>query len=129
MATLAQLIVRYAQQRPVLPAIGRETQATRVVREYLETHYAENILLEELAEMTQLMPLRLLRVFRQQMGLPPHTYLIQVRVAQAKRLLRSGMAIAQVASDTGFADQSHLTRHFKRILGVTPGQYSNSLTH
>ena len=64
-----------------------------------------------------------MRVFRKVLGLPPHAYLVQVRITQAKKLLASGMAIAEVAAETGFSDQSHLHRHFKRIVGVTPGQY------
>jgi AraC-like DNA-binding protein len=55
-----------------------------------------------------------------------YEYLTQVRVARAKRLLSQGYAIAQVAQKTGFADQSHLTRQFKRFVGVTPGKYGSS---
>jgi AraC-like DNA-binding protein len=64
-----------------------------------------------------------LRAFRAETGLPPHAYLNQVRVRQARALLASGMAPAQVAATTGFADQAHLTRHFKRVVGVPPGAY------
>jgi AraC-like DNA-binding protein len=53
-------------------------------------------------------------------------YLTQVRIFRAKKLLASGIAIAQVAQEVGFAHQSHLNRHFKRIIGVTPKQYQNS---
>ncbi len=65
-----------------------------------------------------------LRVFCKQVGLPPHAYLVQTRVARAKVLLSMRLPIAQVAADTGFTDQSHLNRHFKRIVGVTPRQYA-----
>ncbi|NEQ55828.1 MAG: helix-turn-helix transcriptional regulator, partial [Leptolyngbya sp. SIO3F4] len=54
---------------------------------------------------------------------PPHAYLNHVRVHQAKRLLASGHSITDAALSTGFADQSHLHRHFKKMVGVTPGQY------
>ncbi|MDJ0570973.1 MAG: helix-turn-helix domain-containing protein [Pleurocapsa sp. MO_192.B19] len=73
--------------------------------------------------MVNLKPLRLLRVFRQTLGLPPHAYLVQVRITQAKKLLARRISIAEVAAETGFTDQSHLHRHFKRVVGVTPGQY------
>jgi len=69
--------------------------------------------------------LRLLRVFRKELGIPPHAYLTQVRVLRAKKLLSVGIPIAQVAWETGFADRSHLNRHFKRLVGVAPGQYQN----
>jgi AraC-like DNA-binding protein len=62
--------------------------------------------------------------FTKQVGLPPHVYLNQVRVNRAKQLLADGQPIALVAYETGFADQSHLTRHFKRLFGLTLGQYS-----
>ncbi len=68
-----------------------------------------------------------MRVFRQETGLPPHTYLIQLRINQAKAHLQAGETIAEVAAATGFSDQSHLTRRFKRIVGVTPGQYVTSI--
>jgi AraC-like DNA-binding protein len=71
----------------------------------------------------QLSPFHLLRVFRAAVGLPPHAYQIQLRVARAKELLRAGMPIAAVAVEVGFVDQSHLTRHFKRLVGVPPGRY------
>ena len=76
-----------------------------------------------LAQLTQLNPLKLLLSFRQVTGLPPHAYLVQIRVQQAKQQLAAGRAIATVALETGFSDQSHLNRHFKRLVGVTPGQY------
>ncbi|MBD2099646.1 AraC family transcriptional regulator [Leptolyngbya sp. FACHB-261] len=120
--TLTQLIARHAGERPTWQ-IGREQQAVRWVRQYLEAHYAENVSLQQLAQLTQLKPLRLLRVFRQEVGLPPHAYLTQVRVLRAKALLALNWPIAQVALATGFTDQSHLNRHFKRLVGTTPRQY------
>ena len=67
----------------------------------------------------------LIRVFRNAVGMPPYTYLNQIRVEKAKRLLRRGMSIADAAFAVGMSDQSHLTRHFKKIVGVTPGRYRN----
>jgi AraC-like DNA-binding protein len=58
--------------------------------------------------------------------LTPHAYLDQLRVRHARELLRNGIAPADVALRTGYADQSHLTRHFRRLVGVTPGQYARS---
>ncbi|MBE9155910.1 AraC family transcriptional regulator [Nodosilinea sp. LEGE 06152] len=121
--TFAQLVARHADQQPRWRSPGRETRAIAQAREYLEAHYSENVSLDELAAIAHLSPFYFLRVFRQQVGLPPHGYLNQVRLRQAKRLLGQGRAIATVAHLTGFADQSHLTRQFKRTWGVTPGQY------
>ena len=57
-------------------------------------------------------------------GLPPHAYQIQLRVARARELVAAGVPLAEVATMTGFADQSHLTRLFKRVVGIPPGQYA-----
>ena len=80
--------------------------------------------LAQLAEIAQLSPFHLLRSFRNQVALPPHAYQIQVRILRAKQMLRAGMPCIETAFAVGFADQSHFTKHFKRIVGVTPGLYS-----
>ena len=123
--TLAQLITRHASDRPFPTPIKQEHLAVQQTQTFLKTHYAETISLEQLAQQVNLKPLRLLRVFQRELGLPPHTYLVQVRVAQAKKLLALGVPIAQAAYDTGFTDQSHLHRHFKRLVGITPKQYAD----
>ncbi|MBD1847695.1 AraC family transcriptional regulator [Cyanobacteria bacterium FACHB-63] len=124
--TLTRLLTRYTRDRPELPSIGSEMRAVTQARNYLEEHYNQNISLEQLSEITGLQSLRLLRAFRKQLGLPPHQYLIQIRIARAKQNLTKGIPISSVAIATGFTDQSHLTRHFKRIVGATPRQYAVS---
>lgn len=120
---LTQLIRGYASHQPRMPLEGQENSAVQLVQEYLHNHYTQNISLDELARLVNLSPFRLLRTFRKQIGLPPHAYLNHVRVNQAKQLLGSGYPIADAAVATGFSDQSHLHRHFKKMVGVTPGQY------
>lgn len=121
--TFAQLLSRHAERRPSAPAPGREQLAIRQACDFLEAHHAANVSLATLAALAQLSQYHFLRVFRTRLGLPPHAYLVQLRVAAAKRLLALGMPIPQAAVEAGFVDQSHLTRHFKRLVGVTPGQY------
>jgi AraC-like DNA-binding protein len=123
LGTLTELIVRYAGDRPIFKQIGKEYRSIERVKAYLESNYPENISLEQLAAIAHLSPFYLLRTFRDCVGMPPYEYLTQVRILQAKRLLSQGYAIAQVAQQTGFADQSHLTRQFKRFVGVPPGKY------
>ncbi|MEO0456867.1 MAG: AraC family transcriptional regulator [Cyanobacteria bacterium P01_A01_bin.114] len=123
LTTLTHLITRYADPAPEISKLGPEERAVHYIRDYLESCYSENIALQQLADLVELKPLRLLRAFRKTMGLPPHAYLLQVRINRAKALLAQGQPIIDVAGETGFADQSHLTRHFKRFVGVTPGQY------
>lgn len=121
--TFAQLISRYAQAPPAVKPISPEFSAIEQAQAYLKANYTDNITLEQLSILVNLKPLRLLRTFRKALGLPPHAYLIQMRIAQAKKLLATGMSIADTAFETGFCDQSHLHRHFKRMVGVTPRQY------
>ncbi len=122
--TLARLVVRYADDRPQIGEPPREQEGIRRVRAYLDEHYAENVSLAQLAALAQLSPFHLLRSFRRQMNLPPHAYQIQARILRAKQLLRAGVSCVDTALAVGFADQSHFTRHFKRIVGVPPGVYS-----
>jgi len=97
--------------------------AVGIVRDLLAERLTEPPSLAELAELTGLSQFSLLRAFRNETGLPPHAFLNQLRVRRARLLLDDGMPAAEVAVATGFADQAHLTRHFKRILGVPPAAY------
>jgi len=105
------------------PATGRlSTEAVRRVRDYIHEHLAREITLEALAALVHLSPYHFAHKFKAATGVPPYQYVLQCRVERAKTLLMSGEhAISAVAQAVGFAGQSHLTRHVKRILGVTPG--------
>ena len=105
---------------------GREPNAVRRSREYLQEHLAENVTLEALARHAGLSAFHLCRVFRRAVGITPHTYQTQIRVRRAKSLLREGLPITTVAAQTGFYDQAHLTRHFKRMIGLPPGRYTRN---
>lgn len=105
---------------------ANEPRAVQEVRDYLEAHLAENVSLDALADLVGLNRAYLIRVFRRSVGIPPYTYLIQIRVEHAKSLLRTGADPAQVALEVGFGDQSHLNLHFKRVMNLTPGRYARS---
>lgn len=120
---LSQLILRCAKNPPCQAKLGEERQPVERVRVYLEDYYNQEISLEQLTQVANLSSFHLNRSFRKIFGLPPHAYQIQVRILQAKRLLRKKWSIEKVALETGFASQSHFGSHFKRLVCVTPRQY------
>jgi AraC-like DNA-binding protein len=120
---LVELVARHSAVPAALPRLGKESRAAKRVQEYLTDNYARTISLSELAQQNGLSPYHLHRMFSRATGMPPHAYQVQVRIARAKSLLLQNWRIADVASATGFADQSHFTRHFKRLMAVTPGEY------
>jgi AraC-like DNA-binding protein len=109
---------------PPLEGCGREERlGIRKVREYLIQHHAENVALEQLSRVANMSPFHLHRVFTREVGMSPHAFQTTVRIARAKVLLYQGRALRVVAAETGFADQSHFTREFKRFVGLTPGAF------
>ncbi|QHB99710.1 helix-turn-helix domain-containing protein [Epidermidibacterium keratini] len=108
-------------------AAPRETDqagAVRRIRDELERHLLDPTPLSQIAGSVGLSEGHLIRTFTRHVGLPPHQYVIGRRIEQARGLLLSGVPAADVAAATGFHDQAHLTRHFKRMLSVTPAAYA-----
>jgi AraC-like DNA-binding protein len=95
----------------------------RRVRAYLDENAATDISLTDLAQMVNASAYYLNRVFRADVGIPPHAYQTQVRIERARELLARGMPVHRVAVELGFYDQSHFTNQFKRLLGYTPSTY------
>lgn len=120
---LAKLILRCAADPPCFAKLGKERQPVDRVRAYIKDHYNQEVSLERLAQIANLSSFHLNRSFRKTFGMPPHAYQIQVRILQAKWLLRKKWSLNKVAAETGFVSQSHFSSHFKRLVGVTPGQY------
>ncbi len=97
-------------------------------RAMLDERFTETVALDELASHARLDKFHLCRAFRDQVGLPPHAYVTHRRVSRAQDLLARGIPQAEVAASVGLYDQSQLHRHFKRILGVTPGAFACAAT-
>jgi AraC family transcriptional regulator len=99
------------------------------VLEYVNTHLDEDITLTTLAELVHITPYYFCRLFKQSMGIAPHQYLMQRRLEQAKVLLRQqpDTNIADIALQCGFTNQSHLSRHFRLQMGITPKQYRRQM--
>jgi AraC family transcriptional regulator len=114
---------------PRRTARGRDGALPRVrlraVVEHIEDHLDTSPTLEEMAGIARVSPYHFARQFKTATGLPPHQYVIMRRIERARQLLQAddNVSLAQVAAIVGFSDQSHLTHHFKRLVGVTPGQF------
>lgn len=103
-----------------------EPAVARHLRDLLDAHLVEEISLDQAAALLQAQPSHLVRTFTRAYGLPPHRYLTGRRVDRARHLLLDGMPIAEAASAAGFHDQPHLTRHYRRLLGTTPGRHATA---
>jgi AraC-like DNA-binding protein len=119
---LARLVERHGESG-ASPRTKYAGSAVILARRYLDENYSAAIRLAELSSVCGMSPFHLIRSFREAVGMTPHAYLTQVRANRARELLPGGMAISAIAYRCGFSDQSHLTRTFKRIFGVTPGMY------
>lgn len=127
LAAFARLLARHSFQPSRPPGVGAEHAAVARVTQRLRDNLDADLPLGELAATACLTPWHFIRVFARHTGFTPHAWLMQQRARRARELLLGGAAIADVAARTGFADQSHLTRTLKRIMGVTPGQLRNSV--
>ena len=114
--------------RPLPSARGHP--GIKRARDFLHEHVSDSISLQDLVGASGgLNQFQLVRDFSACFGLPPHSYQLQLRVIQARKLLASGLSSAQVAAELGFADQSHFSRHFSRVIGVTPGAYARATAY
>jgi AraC family transcriptional regulator len=97
----------------------------RAVVEYVEDNLDGGLSLEQMAAVARVSVYHFARQFKSATGLPPHQYVILRRVERARQLLQGGgdLSLAEIAVDAGFSDQSQFSRHFKRLVGVTPGQF------
>ncbi len=123
---MAQMILRHAPKNICRMPTGREHEAVDMIKAYIHDHYGINISLADLSSVTGKSRYHLLRLFSKHTGLTPHAYLNLTRASKAKQLLDEKVSIIDAANAVGFFDQSHLNRIFKRIYGITPGQYNNA---
>jgi AraC-like DNA-binding protein len=111
-----------AEQLPV----ARLTPPVAQARKILEERFDEDVRLEELEARVGLSRFYLVRRFRAEVGMPPHAFQLALRLDRAKVLTAQGVPLADVALRCGFTDQSHLSRHFRKLVGVAPGAYARS---
>jgi AraC family transcriptional regulator len=122
-ALTACLLQRYSTTPSASPPPGKlPPRAWKNVVSYVEEHLQDDISLEDMARIARLSPFHFSRCFKAMSGTSPHQYVIERRVERARELLtKSNLSLSQIAIESGFSDQSHLTRHMKRLLGLTPG--------
>ncbi|CAN7335757.1 helix-turn-helix domain-containing protein [Duganella sp. LjRoot269] len=123
----AGLTGRYLHHAVTPPDAGTERAAIRSAREFLDQHLDDQVSLEDIAAAAGLPAFQLFRAFERALGMTPHAYQRQARVRLAIQLIRRGHALVEAGVMSGFSDQAHLTRWFRRFMGVTPGQYQRAV--
>jgi AraC-like DNA-binding protein len=106
---------------------GRDLTLAQAAHGILTAHIGRRVSLDRVAESCGVTTFHLIRVFRRVTGFSPYAYLMVLRVNEARRLLDAGASISDAVHSCGFSDQSHLTRVFKRTLGLPPGQYVRAI--
>lgn len=123
LALVCDRLHRHLTRRVGEPACHGDAALADRLRDLLDAKVVDGLTLDDAARALGAAPAHLVRSFTAAFGLPPHRYLTGRRVDLARRLLLDGRPLAEVATAAGFFDQSHLTRHFRRMLGTTPGRY------
>lgn len=118
---LSMLIQRYGQ--PFEDCIPECRDEIEKACQFMETHFAERISLEQICRCAGLSKSTLLRAFTKSKGVTPYSYLENIRIGRAKKLLEKGVAPIDAALQTGFSDQSHFTNYFTRCIGLALGVY------
>jgi len=121
--TLATLVRRHGKTPAGERQSNPERPGIRRALDYIRAHACQPLTIDELSDVAELSRSHFVRVFHKEVGLGPHEFLINIRVDRARALLSRGRSITEAAAESGFADQSHLTRWFKRIVGITPGNF------
>lgn len=128
-ALTTHLLVRYSTAAIKLQTVtsGLSKESLKRLKDYIHEHLAasaSSLEIDVLARVVNLSPHYFMKAFRGALGITPHQYIIRCRVERARQLLLSDprLTVDEIAKRVGFADHSHLTRHFRRTFGVTPGQ-------
>lgn len=122
---IADALVRHADNPGTASSRKYDHAAIRRACDYLQAHSDQQIGSGELEDVSGLDRFSLARQFRASLGTSPHRYLVMRRLEKARGMIGSGRSLVDIALETGFSDQAHFTRHFKRTHGMTPGRWAN----
>ncbi|CAB3794765.1 HTH-type transcriptional activator RhaS [Paraburkholderia caffeinitolerans] len=120
---LSTLLTRHARTREARLESTANEPRVEIMKALLAADLTEPLRVADLAQAVGLSPFHATRLFTQATGLPPHAWRTQLRLQRALGPLRAGASVAEVAAASGFTDQSHFTRHFRRMFGVPPGRW------
>jgi AraC-like DNA-binding protein len=120
---MSTLLIRYAGVKPASSLRSPNRERVARMLELLAENLGGELTLAQLAAAVDLSPFYAAHLFSQQMGMPPHAWRNQLRLHRARTLMRGAYSVADAAVASGFADQSHLTRHFKKAYGMPPGRW------
>lgn len=112
-----------------IPSIrgGLSPKTLRRVQDHITANLGQKTTNEALAQVAKLSPSHFARAFKDSQGVAPHRYILECRVKRTQELLATELSLSEIAVEVGFSDQSHLTRWFREIVGVTPGSYRWSM--
>jgi AraC-like DNA-binding protein len=125
--TIGALLERLTSIGGAPTSAGWHAASLGRVRDYLRDNPGEPVTIADLAALAGLTESHLIRAFHREFGLPPHAYHLRRRLAAASELLASGLSVSTVAYECGFADQSHLSRKFKEVNGLTPAAWATAV--
>lgn len=126
LALVLERLQAHLHRRTTIGPAYRDVQLAATLRDLLDARFVEGVALHEAGMILGAGPAHLVRSFSREYGIAPHQYLLGRRIDRARKLLLTGDRPGEVAVAAGFHDQSHFTRHFKKVVGTTPARYAST---
>ncbi len=120
---LSYVIINFSTTPPVIIKAGKQKDSIKRVENFIINNYSKNISLKELSEIACLSPFHFQREFIKSVGITPHEFLNDFRISESKKMLLESEDISDIAIRSGFFDQSHFSRVFRKTVGIPPGKY------